>query len=176
MHCKLRATLMVLLKHHVNVDNPNDLPHLRLGVYNRPAGFPAGSARHGQGRPALTVDLFRLVEDGIYNDPSTPIKSDTTRVASPLSETRGVREVSAAGDSDGIGEADGSLMLPGVFTYCFLGKYLHANKRVLPWDFYIYYALAGPSNYGLHCTGACVPPVLRELLVVDILVIGRVWA
>ena len=37
------------------------------------------------------------------------------RVAGPLSETRGVREVSAAGDSDGVAEADGSLMLPEVW-------------------------------------------------------------
>jgi hypothetical protein len=33
-------------------------------------------------------------------------------VASPLSETRGVREMSAASDRDGVGEADGGLMLP----------------------------------------------------------------
>ena len=36
------------------------------------------------------------------------------RVVSPLSETRGVREVSAAGDSDGVGEADGCPMSPVV--------------------------------------------------------------
>ena len=36
------------------------------------------------------------------------------RVSSPLSETRGVREVSSAGDSDGVAEADGSLMSPVV--------------------------------------------------------------
>ena len=33
---------------------------------------------------------------------------------SSLSETRGVREVSAAGNRDGVGEADGSLMSPEV--------------------------------------------------------------
>jgi hypothetical protein len=36
------------------------------------------------------------------------------RVGSPLARTRGVREVSMAGDGDGIGEADGGLMLPVV--------------------------------------------------------------
>ena len=37
-----------------------------------------------------------------------------SRVVSPLSGTRGVRKLSAAGDGDGIGEADGGLMLPVV--------------------------------------------------------------
>ena len=36
------------------------------------------------------------------------------RLYAPLSQTRGLREVSAAGDGDGIGEADGGLMLPVV--------------------------------------------------------------
>ena len=36
------------------------------------------------------------------------------RVVSRLSETRGVRKVSAACDRDGVAEADGGLMLPGV--------------------------------------------------------------
>ena len=36
------------------------------------------------------------------------------RCTSPLSETRGVREVSATCDSDGVAEAYGSLMLPEV--------------------------------------------------------------
>ena len=36
------------------------------------------------------------------------------RGSSPLSETRGVREVSAAGHGDGVAKADGSLMSPEV--------------------------------------------------------------
>ena len=38
------------------------------------------------------------------------------RGVSPLAGTRGVREVSAAGDGDGIGEADGGRVLPGIET------------------------------------------------------------
>ena len=38
------------------------------------------SARRGEGRYAVTVtvDPFLLVQDGIYKDPSTPIKSAPT--------------------------------------------------------------------------------------------------
>ena len=39
------------------------------------------------------------------------------RMASPLLETRGVREVSSACDRDSIAEADGGLMLPVVLRH-----------------------------------------------------------
>ena len=40
--------------------------------------------------------------------------SSMARCTSPLSRARGVREVSATCDSDGVAEADGSLMFPEV--------------------------------------------------------------
>ena len=46
---------------------------------------------------------------------------------SPLSGTRGVREMSAAGDGDGIGEANGGLMLPVVLRPA-LGEGIKVTK------------------------------------------------